>query len=535
VRFRPVLVVAGLALAAAAPGLGNGFVYDDIPIVEQNPVLRHPESLERIWTTPYWRSGLLYRPLTIQLFALEWTAGGGRPLPFHLVNVALMVGCALLFWKLASRLLPEGAALIAAVLFAVHPVHVESVANVVGQAELLATALTLLCIERYLSWRDDGGLTLGRRTALALITLLAIFSKETGYVIPLLLIAAELLATPPGTGWRQRLRALGPALALQLAVVAAAVLIRITVLGPTTGAGPAVAIRDLPAADRIAGMLAVVPEWARLLYWPFQLQAEYGPPAIEVTGPFGLAHLLGLILLAGTGLLLVRVWRRQPVLGFGLVWIGIALLPVSNLLAPTGVILAERTLFLPSAGAMLALGAVIAWAFSAMPARLRRLQAVGAGGLAILTIGWTFRSVERQLVWREQAGFIRQLELDAPTTYRAQLIASSYYAETNRLSDSERTGARAYALFKGDPQVFEQYGQVLRRQGRCGEALPVLADGVRRFPDRTVARSRLIECALAVGDSARALSVAREGLAAGQGEFAQTIRRLRPLSPPPGL
>jgi hypothetical protein len=298
------------------------------------------------------------------------------------------------------------------------------------------------------------------------------------------------------------------------------------VLGPTTGAGPAVAIRDLPAADRIVGMLAVVPEWARLLFWPFQLQAEYGPPAIPVTGPFGLAHVLGLTLLAGAGLLLVRAWRRQPVLGLGLVWTGIALFPVSNLLAPTGVILAERTLFLPSAGAMLALGGAIAWALPGVMRRPRLVRTAWAAGLAMLVFAWTVRSVERQTVWREQAGFMRQLERDAPTTYRAQLIASSHYAETNRLTESERTGARAYALFKGDPQVFEQYGQVLRRQGRCGEALPVLADGVQRFPDRTVARSRLIECALAIGDTALARQTAEAAVQLGQSEFSSTLRRL---------
>ena len=107
-------------------------------------------------------------------------------------------------------------------------------------------------------------------------------------------------------------------------------------------------------------------------------------------------------------------------------------------------------------------------------------------------------------------------------------MASVFYAETGLLADAERAGARAYALFKGDPQIFEQYGQTLRRQGRCREALPVLADGVQRFPDRTVVRSRLIECALATGDSARARRVAADAVRLGQPEFENTIRRLNP-------
>jgi predicted Zn-dependent protease len=107
----------------------------------------------------------------------------------------------------------------------------------------------------------------------------------------------------------------------------------------------------------------------------------------------------------------------------------------------------------------------------------------------------------------------------------------NYYSSVGREEEAVRAGARAYALFKGDPHVFEEYGQALRRQRRCGEALPVLADGVERFPDRTVLRARLIECALAMGDTARARAVAADGVRRGRTEFENTLRRLEPRIP----
>ena len=73
----------------------------------------------------------------------------------------------------------------------------------------------------------------------------------------------------------------------------------------------------------------------------------------------------------------------------------------------------------------------------------------------------------------------------------------------------------------------QQFGQTLRRQGRCAEALGVLSEAVERFPDRTVARSRLIECALAVGDTGQAMRVANEGVRLGATEFEGTVRRLK--------
>ena len=525
---RPGLLVAGLALAASVSGLANGFVYDDVPIILQNPVVHNLESVGRIWTTPYWPAGLLYRPVTLQLFALEWALGEGRPVVFHVMSVLLKVLTAVLLLGLARRLLPPLPALAAAALFAVHPVHAESVANVVGQAELLAAAFALLTVERYLGWRKEGPIGLGRRAALALLTLLAILSKETGVVVPALLVAAELIVVAPASPWRRRVGTLAPVLTLQAAAVVTALLLRIIVLGPTPGAGPAVALQGLSAGERIAGMLAVVPEWGRLLLWPAHLEAEYGPPGIAVTGPFGAAHLLGLLVLGGVVFLLIRNRRRQPVVTFGLAWVGLALFPVSNVLTTTGVILAERTLFLPSAGAMLALGGGFALLFPWLAGARRPVRVTGYALLGLLILAGTLRSIERQPVWKEPDGFVRRLESDSPTSYRAHLIASRHYSDIGRYPEAERAGARAYALFKGDPQVFEQYGQTMRRQGRCAEALGVLSEGVARFPDRTVARSRLIECALAVGDTARARAVASEGVRLGATEFERTVRRLRP-------
>jgi hypothetical protein len=525
---RPEVLIAGLALAASASGLGNGFVYDDVPIILQNPVVRHVESVGRIWNSPYWPAGLLYRPVTVQLFAAEWAIGGGRPVIFHVVSVLLMMLTAVLFWRLAHRTLPPLPALAAAALFAVHPVHAESVANVVGQAELLATALTLLILERYLAWRESGPFGVLRRMGLTVLTLLAIFSKETGYVIPVLLVATEIFLVVRGSPWRRRVAELAPVLLLQAAAVIAAILLRVIVLGPTPGAGPAAALRNLPPLHRILGMLAVVPEWARLLLWPAHLLAEYGPPGVAVTGPFGAAHGLGLVLLMTALGILVLTWRRHPVVAFGLGWVGIALFPVSNVLTTTGVILAERTLFLPSAGAMLALGGVFALVVPRLTASRTPVRNGGFLLIGAVILAGMLRSSERQLVWKEPAGFIRRLEADAPASYRAHLVASNYYSESGRLGAAERALARAYGLFKGDPIVFEQYGQILRRQGRCAEALPILADGVGRFPDRTVARSRLIECALAVGDTARARDLAEEAVRLGQPEFGNTVRRLSP-------
>jgi protein O-mannosyl-transferase len=519
-RWSAALAVAALAALVALPSLLNQFVYDDVNVIVENRLVHSLASAPDIWTSSYWPAGGLYRPLTVQLWSVEWALGGGSPLLFHAVSILLVALAAVLVWKLASRLYAPPAPMLAGLIFAAHPVHVEAVANVVGQSELLAALFTLLAVERYLVWRGQGDLGARRRLALAGLTLLAIFSKETGYIAPVLILVAEL------TVFRPPRRIVTSVLGLQAGAVVAALLIRLQVLGSLAGETPAGAFRGLGVTDRATGMLAVVPEWGRLLFWPARLQGEYGPPALSVADPSTGAMVLGALLLSVALVAAVWSWRRRRTLAFALLWMGVALLPVSNVLAPTGVVLAERTLFLPSVGAVLLVGVVIGAIVTraTLPSGVR-IAVVGLSLLLVSAAG--LRSVQRAKVWRGQEVFFQALEQQAPRTYRAHYSASRYYYGERRFADAERTARRALELYRGDSNLHAQLGQVLRTVGRCEEAVPILAEGVTVDPDEPTVRSRLIECSLAIGDTARARRTAEEAVALGQAEFEQTLRRLR--------
>ncbi len=519
------LAAAALAAVVALPSLFNRFVYDDVPVIVQNNLVHSLSAAPAIWRSSYWPVGMLYRPFTIQLFNLEWVLGGERSRVFHGVSIVLSALTAYLVWRLARRLLPPSGAAVAAALFAVHPVHVEAVANIVGQSELLAAVFTLLAVERYLAWREWGRFGLGHRLALAGLTLLAIFSKETGYVVPLLLGIAELCR------FHAPRRAVLPVFFLQAGAVVAALLIRLSVLGSVAGEAPSPSIAGLGFATRAAGTLTIVPEWARLLFWPAHLQGEYGPPSVSLIGaPLG-HYLLGAPILAGALVLLAWGWYREKTLALGLLWMAAAILPVSNLLAPTGVLLAERTLFLPSVGAVLLVAIVAVRVASHLGERPGSLRvAATAMGIALIVLAGE-QSAERATVWRTQSIFFARLLEDAPRTYRAHYVVSRFYYGEKRYAESAQEARRALELYQRDAHVHDQLGQALRTLGRCGEAVPVLADGVRLSPRETTIRSRLIECTLAIGDTAGARAVAEDAVKAGLNEFAATVRRLSP--PPP--
>jgi tetratricopeptide (TPR) repeat protein len=272
-------------------------------------------------------------------------------------------------------------------------------------------------------------------------------------------------------------------------------------------------------------MLAIVPEWARLLVWPARLQAEYGPPGLSVTGAFGARHGIGLLLLLAWLAAVLGTFRRFPVIAFGLVWVAVSLAPISNTVIPTGIVLAERTLFLPSAGMMLAIGAGWSLLYEHTRAPKHRRSVVTAMTALVLGLGLA-RSAERATMWRSQEHFFARLPREAPTTYRSHRAAAQYFAHSGRPAQAERAWQRVLQLYDRDGTAFEELGQLYRARRRCDLALPVFEDGLSKHPDRTPLRSRYIECLLALGDTGRAIRAAEAGLRLGLTEFEQVITRL---------
>ncbi|MEP6494120.1 MAG: tetratricopeptide repeat protein [bacterium] len=514
-----------LALASSAIGIVNWFTYDDRYIVELNPATRNLHAWWRAFQTSYWPKdwgGDGYRPLTILAFKIEGVIGGGIPIVHHAVNIIFYAAVSLLVFALARRVLPVWAAWVAAALFAVHPVHVEAVANVVGQAELIVAVALLSATVLYIRDRQAGALR--TRTALGIIALytVACFSKEHGIVLPAILAAAELTVIRDTTRRRDRVRPLRP-FYLGLVLVALAFMAVRSLVLTDHGIGgfqPFTPFYTLHISnrDRVLTALGVVPQWARLLYWPAHLSSEYGPPQIEIAQGPSVSQLPGFMLLIATVGLGVALRRRQPVMSFGVAFACITLLPSSNFLLPAGIVLAERTLFLPSVGAMLIVGGAAAWVVESVRLRHRderRLVLSAQMLLAILVALGVARSALRTRVWKDNETLFRQAIVDSPRAYRAHYMLGAWEFEHLRKREGEAEYRKALNLFPYDPYLSYHMAEQYRNAGLCGPAIPLYRWTHGLDPDFPVGHSALAYCLLNEGQYDEAKVMAMDAIRSG--------------------
>lgn len=522
--------VAAVAISASIAGLPNELVQDDVGLILQNTRIHHLSNWREVVTSPYWPAAWhpeLYRPVTALLHAAEYELGGARPVVFRVLSYLLYAGAAGWLYLLAARLLPRFLALGVALLFAAHPVHVEAVALGVGQSELLVALFALVMTSRYIVVRRRGPLRVRDWAFLVVLYVLASLTKEQGILLPALLLAAEvfLLPGPALLRGRQLWRGYGFLAAVALGLV----LWRRSILGGQfAGAAVAEALEGLGLGGRALMMLRVAPEWARLLLWPANLQADYSPQEIVPSGFFGLPEALGLLLVAGAA---AAAWwgrRRAPVFSFGLVWTAIGLFPVSNLLVPTGIVLAERTLFLPSVGTMIALGGLVAAFWPRLEGSPRNRRVLGAVGAVLVVVG-VARSVERHGVWRNEGVLSVRGARDAPRSYRAQLAYGYQLFESGDRARGLETYRLALALAPAR-HAWRIRNDLARRffgAGEYGPAVEQLRASLAEAPERQETWNYLILGYLALGEYPSAARAADEALARGaSAELFGGLRRL---------
>lgn len=524
------LAVVLVAVIGSATSLGNGFAMDDIPIVQANAAVHDAAHWWRRFSESYWppdRGGGLYRPLTMLAYTGLWVVQGGAPAPFHWANMLLYVALCLAVLRLMRAVLGEPGAVAATLLYAAHPVHVEAVANVVGLSELLAGIPMVLAAAFYIERRRLGSLTGRDLGLLTLLYALGCLAKEHAAMLPLLLGGAELLLFR-GTPLRARVRPLLPLVGALVAVAVGYLALRASALAGMKGEYPHIVWATNSRTTRHLTMIAVTLEWFRLLFFPIRLAAEYSPPYIPVIRGWSWLLVPGVLLVYTVKSVAVFGSKRWPVPAFACAWLVVTLFPVSNTLVVAGLILAERTLLVPSVAAMM----IVGWAVEAVrvPAtdgagRPRADGRLLAATVSVLVLAGAWRSAGRAAVWHDNETLFEQTVRDVPDAYRAHYHLGAWYLDHRRLPDAEHELRAAIALYEFDFEPRAYLAEAYRKRDLCMPALPLYREALALVPRAGVPRSGYVACLIGRAEFDSARAVAQRGIGHGW-EAEAELRRL---------
>ncbi len=407
-RMQTALVFA-LAFALYANTLGHGFVLDDGLVLSDNayvhlgirgiPDILSHDSFHGTLGDSENLSGGRYRPLSLVMFALEVSFFGMKPFAHHLVNVLLycLVGVVLLRWsrRVVFKEHPL-AALAVSLLFVVHPVHTEVVANIKSRDELLSLLFILLTLGYLL--RDRPG-SAGDRWKAAGCFALALVSKENGIV--LLGIAPLAMFTFAAKSWGRALKDCWP-----LGVVALAyLLLRVALIGSSLQ--EVAGVLDNPyvlatTGQKLATILFVFISYLRLLLWPHPLTYDYSyaqVPYRDFTDPaawLGAGVVLVLLVLS------VRAFVKRDLAGWCAAFYLATLLLVSNLFFNIGAPMAERFLFQASLPFVLIAVELGRRGLSSIGTLKGQSITIAASTMALLCLPQAWHTIGRNADWRDR-------------------------------------------------------------------------------------------------------------------------------------
>jgi tetratricopeptide (TPR) repeat protein len=485
------LLVGLIATLVYANALPNQFAYDDQHIVVTNTAIQSAATLPGALVVPYWPNAYgsemgLWRPVTTALLGVQYIVGGGAPLVFHAVNVLMHALASLLVLALLLEIMSMGAALAGALVFAVHPVHVEAIANVIGLSEIVSTVAVLgACLVHVRSrgasrWRDA--------FAVAVLYAVGFGAKESAVTLPGLIFLLD--AAREDISFRQipdylrrRWRVY-----LGLALVAASMLVlRFAVLGSVASPLAPVGADLLTQIPRIWTLGTVWTQYVRLWVFPLDLSADYSPGVIPISIGWGVENGLGVALALLILVATFVAWSRPHLLrgrntaraaAFGVLWFIIAISPTSNTVFLSGVLLAERTLYLPSVG----LAAGTGWLIM----RLARERPRGAWvALAVMLILSSVRTWTRNPTWHDNATMLTTLVRDYPQAGRSQWVLGDVLLGRGRVSEALRSYRAAINLLGTHYQLMTEISKQLidEQRYRAAERLLEIAwEETPRFP-----------------------------------------------------
>lgn len=568
-KYVTFLVIAICSFLQFANTLNHDYAWDDKIVILDNPDVKAGfAGLGEIWQkqhSDYLHDQIGYRPIVLSTFALEQEFFPMNPKIGHLMNVVYFSLLCMVILLFLQEIVPQNwrfEALLITMLFLVHPLHVEVVANIKSRDEIFQLLFSLLSILFYWKWFCSHNWWMLVVSVVSFV--LAILSRENA-IVTVGLIPLTIMVLGEGT-LRQKLSDLFPVLFLMALGIAIIVLSQIGDLGKAETAGMGIVYEDpalgngllyhqVHGIERVLNFNLVMLRYLKNFVWPVDLVYYYGYDYLKVYKSTELPSILGLI---GTVVLLILTvlgLKFRKTFAYGAIFFFIGIFPFLQQVNFMPDAMADRFVFGPSLGLSIVGVSSVGWGLEKLFKNAEQLRRTVARGLIVSVLGfYSFHTFQRNKAWKDNYTLfstdIVKLEDCAKahehyadvlhekylTTNDASLIPDITYHYQASIEISDRSyysfmklGSnyasfgnpemgiqvlrKAVELFpdKADPNFY--LGSALFQQKKYSEAIPYFKKGIQYSPRISDSHELLIRSYEAVGVLDSALLVASNAVA----------------------
>ena len=419
-----------------ASSIGHGFVLDDLAVIENNRFVQEGISgIPELFSTFYWKgfwdaNAGLYRPLSMVMFAIEWAISPNNPGIHHFINVLLYAITIGVLFKLLLKLLPTYSVWVSfsiALLFMVHPSHTEVVANIKSRDEILCFLFFLLTFHQLLK---TGKCTILESLKIGLLFFACLLSKEAGIMyLPVFAIYFWMVKKYNfGTLVKQL---------LPLVIISAGwLMLHQAVILSDANSPIHYSYHDnsllaCEGSSRYATGVGILGRYLLECIAPFNLSYDYSYHQLPCLSFTSLPVIITLVVVLLSALLVIKTRKTRPEIAFGILFFFITIALVTNIFSLIGATYANRLIYAPSLGILLAIVIGVFTLFN-IPSS-KKWRSGGALLLAIITLIYLVHTIQRTKVWESNTTLFTADVENSPNSARVHFNYGVLLMNTDQL------------------------------------------------------------------------------------------------------
>jgi tetratricopeptide (TPR) repeat protein len=506
-RLWPYLLLIVLAFGVYANALDNGFVSDDDFQLLGNPLVTDWHQLSQIFQHHIWafagqETTNYYRPIQMVLYMAMYYAFGFDAVAFHLGMVLIHVLDTLLVFHLGKRLLKSrDAALVAGIIFAVHPIHNEPVVWIAVLPDVLLTMVVLVTLVLFIRW--DAAPRRGQIAAVAGLFFLALLTKEPGAMLVPLLAGYEFFYLGRGLTRGNKPRSIWDNWVLYASMMGAFGVYMLLRIHALHGFAPAQGFYyKMHGQTLVLSIISTLGQYLGMLFVPIHLNYFHFFEATTSVTPLVILC-LAVELGAIAAIFLLR--RRVPLISYALFFILIPLAPALNINGIGENVFTERYLYLPSVGFVLAVA--MAWEWLATRQREVAWAAVG-----LIVAASAMILIPRNRDWHDD---VRLFTVSAAGSPKSGTLVGNlgwFHYQKGEYDAAIEKYLMALKLQPEMPLFHNNIGNAYAQKGRHQDAAVELRKAIALKPDYAEAHMNLGLALEALGDIPGAVAEHKKAL-----------------------